>query len=127
LTRAIPHSFREAIEALDFLEDRTPESTGMDDASCALADYRDGGVFLAWFAGRSEWERHGNGDELVLVLEGATTLVLLADGGEVEHDLCGGELFVVPQGTWHRFDSAHGVKVLTITPQPTDHSVRAPS
>jgi hypothetical protein len=27
----------------------------------------------------------------------------------------------VPQGMWHRFESAGGVTLMTATPQPTDH------
>jgi hypothetical protein len=27
----------------------------------------------------------------------------------------------VPQGTWHRFTTPEAVKVLTVSPQPTDH------
>ncbi len=33
-----------------------------------------------------------------------------------------GMLTVVPQGCWHRFHAPHGVTLLTVTPQPTDHS-----
>ena len=30
-------------------------------------------------------------------------------------------LLVVPRGCWHQFVSEHGVKVMTATPQPTEH------
>ena len=38
-----------------------------------------------------------------------------------------GELIVVPQGTWHRFESPEPVEVVTFTPQPTDHQVVRPT
>jgi len=31
-------------------------------------------------------------------------------------------MIVVPQGCWHRFHSKTGVRLMTVTPQPTDHS-----
>ena len=57
---------------------------------------------------------------MVQVIEGETSLVLLIDNEEVPNKLKAGELLIVPQGVWHRFESPKGVKVLTITPQPTD-------
>jgi len=37
-----------------------------------------------------------------------------------------GELIVVPQGVWHRFETPEGVKVVAVTPKPTDHQVNRP-
>jgi len=45
---------------------------------------------------------------------------LFVDGTEQRKTLDEGSLIVVPGGTWHRFETA-GVKILTLTPQPTDH------
>ena len=121
-----PVSLDAAFAAVTFLPDRTPMTT---DAECfgTIAHYRDGAVYIAHYAGRSEWERHSVGDEVVLVLEGATTLVLLVDGDEVAHPLGAHELLVVPKGTWHRFETPDGVNVMTVTPQPTDHQVERPT
>ena len=85
-----------------------------------LSEYRDGGAFVSTFAGNSEWERHASGDELVFAVEGKTDLILFIDGEESRNTLKQGELLIVPQNTWHRFETA-GVKILTLTPQPTDH------
>lgn len=126
MTKAAALSLRRGFAGLTFAGDRTPESTDIDGAFCRLADYRDGGIFLAHYAGSSEWERHPGGDEIVMVFEGATTLILLVDGEEQRHALREGELLVVPQGTWHRFESPHGVKVVAVTPQPTQHSTESP-
>lgn len=84
-------------------------------------------MFVAHYAGTTEWERHRVGDEIVLVLDGATTLILLVDGEEVPHRLERREFPVVPQGDWHRFETPDVVKVMSVTPEPTDHRVKRPS
>ena len=113
-----------ALAALPVLRGRSPD-TPEDEAAksfATLAACRDGGVFAGSFDGESEWERHRNGDELVHVLSGETTLTILtADGPEVLI-LKAGMLTVVPQGCWHRFQAPDGVTLLTVTPQPTDHA-----
>lgn len=92
-----------------------------------LSEYRDGGIYVAHYSGCGEWERHSNGDELVQVLGGKTTLILLVNGKELRNILSSGQMLVVPKGVWHRFESPDGVKVMTITPQPTEHSIGHPS
>lgn len=119
-------SLETGFASLRFLPDRTPEATDTGGAFCRLAEYRDGGIFLAHYAGTSEWERHGEGDEMVMVVEGETTLFLLENGAETAHRIGAGELLVVPRGVWHRFETPRGVKILSVTPQPTDHRTDAP-
>ncbi len=128
MTNMTPVSLKEALDKLTFLPDRSPLSTPEDkeDAFARISAYRDGAVFIGHYAGNSEWERHSKGDEVVMVLEGETTLFLLEEGEERPHGMSGGELLVVPRGVWHRFESPKGVKVMTVTPQPTDHSVDRP-
>jgi uncharacterized cupin superfamily protein len=123
-----PISIDRAIAALTFLSDRTPTTTAEEsaDAFTLLSDYRDGGVFVGHWAGSSEWERHSVGDEIVMVFDGETTLTFLAEDGEQSSRLRAGDLVVVPQGTWHRFETTDGVKVLSVTPQPTDHRTDRP-
>ena len=87
-----------------------------------LAAYRDGGIFATHFRGSSGWERHPQGDEVVQILEGATRFDILVDEVLQSLELSAGMLVVVPQGCWHRFESASGVKVLTVTPKPTQHT-----
>ena len=64
-----PINLSESFARLVFLPDRTPGMRDEDkqDAFARLADYRDGAVFIGHYAGDSEWERHGNGDEIVYV------------------------------------------------------------
>ncbi len=123
-----PIRIDEALAGLTFLADRTPTTTP-DEAEGAferLFNYREGGVFVGHWAGTSEWERHVAGDEIVLVLEGTTTIIFLSDGEELSAGLRTGELVLVPQGTWHRFETPEGVRLLSVTPQPTDHRALRP-
>lgn len=101
------------------LPDRTAltEST---DHFATVANYRDGGIFMANYAGSTEWERHP-ADEVVVVIDGSTTMTLLIDGDAVAHTTGKGQMIIVPPLTWHRFDSPDGVRVMTLTPQPTEH------
>ncbi|AWF80389.1 cupin domain-containing protein [Microbulbifer sp. A4B17] len=111
-----------------FLNGRTPETTDEEakDTFSLLSEYRDGGIYVAHYSGNSEWERHTSGDEFVQVVGGATTLILLIRGEEKRNDLSAGQILVIPKGVWHRFETPAGVKVMTITPQPTEHSVAKP-
>ena len=113
-----------ALAGRSVLRGRT-EHTSEADAEAAfatLAPFRDGGVFAGSFDGVSPWERHPNGDELVHILDGATTLTIIIDDEPRVFEMRGGMLLVVPQGCWHRFESPNGVTVLTMTPQPTEHT-----
>ncbi len=109
--------------ALKMLQGRTPTSTQADreGAFARLGTYRDGGIFSAKFAGTSAWEQHPVGDEIVYIVDGATTLHLMTDQGKQSLALTAGMMAVVPQSTWHQFDAPDGVSVMTVTPQPTEH------
>ncbi len=108
------------------LHGRTPQSSAAETgaAFATLAAYRNGAIFAGRFSGESAWERHPNGDEIVYILDGATTLTIIASGNDQQTlELSGGMMLVVPQGAWHRFQAPDGVTVMTVTPQPTDHSM----
>ena len=115
------------LDGLEFLPDRTPTSSEAETAKAfaTLSDYRDGGIFVGHYAGNSAWERHIE-DEIVMVLEGETTLFLNTDDGIESHSLGHLEMVVVPRDTWHRFETPAGVKIMTVTPQPTDHTLELP-
>ena len=106
------------------LRGRRPDTP--DDQTAAafatLAGFREGGIFAGSFQGRSPWERHPNGDELVQILDGAATVTVLTEDGPQVLDMKAGMLTVVPRNCWHRFDAPDGVTVMTKTPQPTFHS-----
>ena len=108
---------------LTMLKNRTPTSSEAEreGAFARLAPYRDGAIFTAKFAGTSAWERHPQGDEIVQIVEGATTLHLMTADGRQSLALRAGMMAVVPQNMWHQFEAPDGVCVMTATPQPTEH------
>ena len=46
---------------------------------------------------------------------------LLPDEGPQALELGTGMMVIVPKGVWHRFESATGVTLMSVTPLPTDH------
>ena len=110
---------------LNMLRGRRPQMTETDrkgsGAFATLAPFRDGNIFSAKFSGDGAWERHPNGDELVQIVDGATTFHFVTENGPESRELKAGMMVVVPQGMWHRFESADGVTVITATPKPTEH------
>ncbi len=128
MTEPHPISIERSFEELTFLADRTPATTDDESAGAfaRLAEYRDGAVFAAHWAGHSGWERHPVGDEIVIIIAGETTITFLGGDGERSSRMNAGELVVVPQGIWHRFDTPHEVQVLAVTPQPTEHRFERP-
>src|SRR5947207_7013608 len=110
---------------LTMLQGRRPDMTEAErkgtNAFATLTPFRDGNIFSAKFSGNGAWERHPNGDELVQVIEGSTLLHVAAAEGLQTHQLRAGMLVIVPQNTWHRFESADGVALMTATPKPTEH------
>ena len=62
-----------------------------------------------------------------MVIGGETTISFLSEDDEESSQLRAGDLVVIPQGTWHRFDTPDEVTVLSVTPQPTDHRSDRPN
>jgi mannose-6-phosphate isomerase-like protein (cupin superfamily) len=54
-------------------------------------------------------------------------LILLKNNQEQHNSLSVGQILVIPKGIWHRFESPEGVKIMTITPQPTEHNIDYPT
>jgi mannose-6-phosphate isomerase-like protein (cupin superfamily) len=122
-------SLSELINSLTYLPNRTPEMAFNGEASEAFAEvsaYRDGSIYVGHYSGNSEWERHAAGDEIVIALEGKTTVVVFDAGAERRFSLAATDLLVVPKGSWHRFENSQRLKVLTVTPQPTEHRIEVP-
>src|SRR6201993_4269093 len=110
---------------LTLLRGRTPQMTEVERKGSGgfptLAPFRDGNIFSAKFSGDGAWERHPNGDELVQVVDGSTTLHIVTEDGPQSYALSAGMVVIVPQGAWHRFHSPEGVSLVTATPKPTEH------
>ncbi len=115
--------FKTEFAKLKMLQGRTPTSSSAEreGAFARLAPYRDGAIFTAKFAGTSAWERHPVGDEIVHIIDGATTLHLMTEEGKQSLTLSAGMMAIVPQNMWHQFEAPDGVCVMTATPQPTEH------
>ena len=69
------------------------------------------------------WERHPAGEELVMLLSGAATVVLEENGGERAIELTApGAYVLVPQNTWHTARTSVPTTMLFLTPGAgTDH------
>jgi mannose-6-phosphate isomerase-like protein (cupin superfamily) len=110
---------------LPMLRGRRPETTEAErkasGAFVTLAPFRDGNIYSAKFSGDAAWERHPNGDEIVQIVEGATTLHIMTADGPQSFALSAGMVAIVPQNTWHRFHAPDGVSLVTATPKPTEH------
>jgi mannose-6-phosphate isomerase-like protein (cupin superfamily) len=120
MTRVI--DLNDEFARLSMLEGRTPTTTAVErrEAISRLAPYRDGAIFAAKFSGKGAWERHPQGDEIVHIVEGKTTLHLITAEGRQSLALKAGMLVVVPQNAWHQFEAPDGVSLMTATPQPTE-------
>ena len=68
---------------LKMLRGRTPETPEAErkGAFARLAPYRDSAINVAKFSGEGPWERHINGDEIVQVVDGTTTLHIMFEDG----------------------------------------------
>jgi mannose-6-phosphate isomerase-like protein (cupin superfamily) len=118
-------NLKETLGKMPMMTGRRPESTEAERKASGgfvtLAPYRDGNIYSAKFSGDAAWERHPNGDEIVQIVDGSTTLHLMTEKGLETHVLSAGMLAVVPQNTWHRFHAPNGVSIVTATPRPTEH------
>ena len=108
---------------LTMLNGRTPTSTDAERAGTAarLTPYRDGAIFISKFRRTAAWERHPQGDEIVQILDGETTLRLITDEGLQSLSLRPGMVVIVPQDMWRQFEAPDGVSGMTTTRQPTEH------
>jgi mannose-6-phosphate isomerase-like protein (cupin superfamily) len=100
----VPHDLREAVKDLPALELR---SLGAFDRATI-------GVFR--FSGKAPWERHPDGDELIVVLDGGGEITVLGEGEPVRAELRPGKLFVCPRGLWHRPVATPSMTALYVTP-----------
>jgi mannose-6-phosphate isomerase-like protein (cupin superfamily) len=63
------------------------------------------------------WERHPQGDEIVILLSGAATMLLQRESGQQFVEMAApGEYVVVPRNTWHTARVRTATRMLFITP-----------
>ncbi|WP_436699765.1 cupin domain-containing protein [Nocardioides sp. BYT-33-1] len=71
------------------------------------------------------WERHPGGEEVIVCVSGAITVLREIDGEVQEVTLEAGEATVNPAGVWHAVDTVGEARILTITPGlGTEHRAR---
>lgn len=71
------------------------------------------------------WERHPQGDELVVIFSGAMTLIFERDDRNEELKLHAGQVAKIPKGQWHTADICDPVTALFITfSRDTEHKAR---
>jgi mannose-6-phosphate isomerase-like protein (cupin superfamily) len=70
----------------------------------------------------SQWERHPDTDELLMVLHGSVTVEILNDRGSQLVPLAAGQFTVVPTGHWHRHRTPRDLIELFYTPGTSEES-----
>jgi quercetin dioxygenase-like cupin family protein len=88
-----------------------------------LASLNECTIGVSRFSGRSHWERHPAGDELLHVLDGEADVVTLTDEGPVRSLVRAGSLFICARGLWHEILPRSPLSLLFATPgEGTQHS-----
>ena len=111
------HDLRAALREVPHLN-ITADTTG-EDADAAVRNVAKIGnltLGVMSYTGQTPWERHPDGDELLLALDGELDITTLTDDGPVTRKLRAGEAFVCPQGLWHRQFAEKSVSMLYGTP-----------
>jgi mannose-6-phosphate isomerase-like protein (cupin superfamily) len=70
----------------------------------------------------SNWERHRDTDELLMVLQGSVTVEILTDSDSQSVPLTAGQFTVVPTGHWHRHRTPRDLIELFYTPGSSEES-----
>ncbi|MAE96953.1 MAG: cupin [Deltaproteobacteria bacterium] len=72
------------------------------------------------------WECHGEGDEIVIVLEGRAEFIQEIGGEERRMPVRPGVTLINPKGIWHTADVQESLTAIYITPCPgTEHRERS--
>jgi mannose-6-phosphate isomerase-like protein (cupin superfamily) len=98
--------------------DANPSLEDIRAAFPKLASFDAGDITIGRWSGQSPWERHVEGDELFLVLDGEIEFTLLSDHDSTKVRVPKGSIFVIPRAAWHRAVARHAT---TLTVRACDH------
>src|SRR5208337_4051611 len=114
------HDLRAALREVPHLNITAETTEAKADAAVRhIAKIGDLTIGVMSYTGLTPWERHPDGDELLLALDGELDVTVLTDDGPVTRKLRAGEAFVCPQGLWHRQNAEKSVSMLYGTPIET--------
>jgi quercetin dioxygenase-like cupin family protein len=111
------HDLGAALRDLPVL--RITEATTPAEADAAyrkITDLDECTIGVMAYGGRTPWERHPGGDELLYAIDGEAEVTVLTDDGPVQTVIEAGSVFVCPRGFWHRQDAHRSVTMLFGTP-----------
>jgi PhnB protein len=120
LAKLEEHDLRAALREVPHLT-ITADTTGEEADAAVRQVAKIGNLTLGVmsYSGLTPWERHPDGDELLLALDGEVDVTVLTDEGPVRRRLRAGEVFVCPHGLWHRQLADKSVSMLYGTPTET--------
>jgi mannose-6-phosphate isomerase-like protein (cupin superfamily) len=107
-------ALRPRLESRDLRDEVSRLGSGYE--TRLLGSLDNASILVTKFLGIAPWERHPDGDELILVLEGGGDITVLTDAGPVRSELRPGRLFVCPKGLWHRAHAQPAMTALYVTP-----------
>lgn len=83
---------------------------------------------LVHFSGKTAWERHVRGDEILLIVDGETELTQLTAQGISRQIARKGDVVQIPAGVWHSQCTRSPVKLLFLTiGEGSESSVETPT
>ena len=101
------------LELIDLNQPEQADSVEVRSSFTNLGDFDGGSVSLIKYAGETPWERHADGDEFFLLLDGELKVTLLEET-VTEFVLTKGDTCIVPRNIWHRSKADPQVTLLAL-------------
>ena len=104
------------------LQGLTPQTILAEGEGFALlARYRDSAILAFKLSGKTAWERHPEGEELVQIVEGTAIIEMATgDGPSQSFEVSAGMIAIMPKGVWHRAHFLNGTTLISVTPRQTE-------